>query len=100
MGLIAKIKKLVIPKHPHKRRVYAVVGGKYLGEILIYISTSADSYNFLIVPHMKNRSIPVEKFQFALTERIVDVIDKLPRYVYNVCKLQYIKNVEDNNIAE
>ena len=87
--------------HPRKRVVYAVTGGKYLGELLVYVSSQEDKLNFLVLPHMKNRTVPKNKFDFGIKEKIIDThVGKLPRYVYKLCKRQYQKNVEDNNIME
>jgi hypothetical protein len=78
--------------HPKKRYVYAVTGGVYLGELLVYIESKNNTYFFLTLPDMKVRSIPIEKFKFGLKEHIVDVVEKLPIYAYKACTAQYIKN--------
>lgn len=86
-------------QHPKKKSIYAVTGGKMLGELLVYITTDNNEYKFLSVPLMKNRIIPAEKFEFGLKEKIVEYVDTLPGSVYKVCVAQYSKNVEDNNIT-
>jgi hypothetical protein len=91
--------KLFCFKHPRKRYIYAVTGGKYLGELLIYINQSKEDYFFLTVPEMKNRVISIDKFKFGLDENILDIVQKIPKSVYKVCRLQYKKNIETNTWA-
>lgn len=78
--------------HPRKRYVYAVTGGTYLGEMLVYIDKVNNNYSFLSLPEMKVRDIPIEKFEFGIKESIVDIVEKIPKYAYNTCKAQYYKN--------
>lgn len=78
--------------HPKKRYVYAITGGKYLGELFVFMEKIDDTYIFLSLPDMKIREVPEEKFKFGLTEKIIDVVKKIPSNVYNVCTAQYNKN--------
>ena len=89
-----------IKKHPKKRYIYAVTGGKYLGELLVYIEDKANEYEFLSLPNMYNRSIPRDKFEIGITNNIVEVVEKLPSRVYSTCKQQYNKNVVNNTVAQ
>lgn len=80
-------------KHPKKKTVYAIIGGKYLGEMFVFIEEkNANTYGFLSLPEMHIRDIPKDKFEFGLEQKIIDIIDKLPTYVYSVCVAQYKKN--------
>jgi hypothetical protein len=81
-------------KHPKKGYIYAVTGGAYLGELLVYIMAKDENkiYSFLTLPDMKVRDIPADKFKFGIREQIVDVVEKLPKYAYTVCEAQYTKN--------
>ena len=81
---------------PNRKFIYAVTGGTYLGELLVYIESKHDTYNFLTLPDMAIRSIPKEKFEFGINENIVEKAGKLPNYVYKVCKAQYLKNNKTN----
>lgn len=78
-------------KHPRKKTIYAVTKGTYLGELLVFIEEE-DELKFLAIPNMNIRSIPKEKFELGLKEGIVEVVKKLPTYVYNTCKKQYLIN--------
>jgi hypothetical protein len=51
-----------------------------------------ESFGFLSMPKMLNRHIPTEKFQFGLENGIVDVVERLPKNIYDVCLRQYNKN--------
>lgn len=96
--VMKKIKDLLLGGHPKKHYSYAVVKGSLLGEILVYIDSSEETHNFLIIPHMKSRFIKKQEFVFGLKEHIVDIIGKMPRYVYKVCNLQHKKNIKTNQI--
>jgi len=85
--------------HPKPRYIYAVTGGTYLGELLVYVESTGDAFSFLSLPKMHNRKIPKDKFNFGLSEKIVDVVEKLPSKVYNVCRSQYKKNLANNSSA-
>jgi hypothetical protein len=49
-------------------------------------------FNFLTLPDMTIREIPYDKFEFGLTNKIVDIVEKLPKDVYETCCAQYKKN--------
>lgn len=78
--------------HPRKRFIYAVTGGTYLGELLVFISKAEEIYSFLTLPDMKVRDIPKDKFIFGMKENIVEAVEKIPKYAYKVCIAQYNKN--------
>jgi hypothetical protein len=81
-----------VKPHPKRGYIYAVTKGTYLGELLVYCKTMNESHGFLSMPKMINRVIPVEKFQFGLDNGIVDVVERLPRNIYDTCLRQYNKN--------
>jgi hypothetical protein len=78
--------------HPRPKIVYAVTGGKYLGELLVFMEKNDSTYSFLALPEMVIREVPADKFKFGLTEKIIDIVQKIPTDVYSVCKAQYTKN--------
>jgi len=90
MNLLSKIKLKV--KHPKQPFIYAVTAGKYLGELLVYTEQIGSEYAFLSLPTMNIRHIPVEKFDTGLSNKIVDIVEKLPSYVHKTCLQQYKKN--------
>lgn len=85
-------------QHPKQRYIYAVTAGAFLGELLVYIETKNISHRFLSLPTMNIREVPVDKFELGLKDNIVDVVEKMPAKVFNVCKLQYIKNTGKGSI--
>ena len=84
--------KFLSKTHPKKRYVYAITGGVYLGELFVFIKKTDLEYSFLSLPDMKIRSVPLEKFDFGLKEKIIDIVQKLPKNVYDTCIKQYNKN--------
>lgn len=87
--LLNGIKSLFKAKHPRSRQVYAITGGKYLGEFFVYINQSEREINFLSIPKMEKRHVTKEKFYFGLTNKIVDPVEKIPPEVYELCKEEY-----------
>ena len=65
------------PKEQKPGTVYAVTGGKYLGEFFVFIEKVKGSYMFLSLPSMERRSVPYEKFQIGIEQKIMDKIDAL-----------------------
>jgi len=79
-------------KHPKKKYLYAITGGKFLGELFVFIEKNKENYSFLSLPDMKVRDVPQEKFDFGLDNKIIEIVQKIPSYVYKVCIKQYNKN--------
>ena len=92
---LLKRKSKVIPKPPE---VYAVGTGTYVGEMLVYCKKDLDNYYFLSIPKNINRTIPIEKFGFAIEHKIAEFANKLPKPVYKICYKQYEYN-EKNMIS-
>jgi hypothetical protein len=80
---------MIFDKHPRERYVYAVCGGKYLGEMFVFMEKQDTEYCFLSLPDMKIRQVPIEKFDMGLKEKILDTVNKLPKDVYDTCQKQY-----------
>jgi hypothetical protein len=91
MKILNRVKSAFTQKHPIPRYIYAITAGAYLGELLVYIDSTSDDHNFLILPNMKTKTIPKSKFDIGMDSNIVDVVEKLPSYVYKTCILQYSK---------
>lgn len=82
-------------KHPKNKFLYAITGGKYLGELFVFMEKTKENFIFLSLPDMKVREVPHEKFEFGLNNKIVDIVEKLPSHVFSTCKKQYLKNKTD-----
>ena len=79
-------------KFPSKRAVYAVTGGKYLGEFLVFMEKTNDDVCFLSLPKMKTRKISIDNYLYGVDNKILDKVEKLPHKIYKTCKFQYIEN--------
>ena len=58
----------------------------------MYMEEEGSDYKFLSLPEMYTRNVPIQKFEFAVDNDILEEVDRLPRDVYNVCVAQYRKN--------
>ena len=83
------IKTLLSENHPKTRQLYAVTGGKYLGECFLYIKTESEDIHFLSLPSMESRVVTAEKFKYGLENKILDPIEVIPTDVYNLCTEHY-----------
>ena len=83
---------MIFKEHPQQRYIYAVTKGAYLGELLVFMAKEHNSLSFLSLPDMKIHNIHHDKFKYGLKEGIVDVVEKLPKDVYETCCIQYKKN--------
>jgi hypothetical protein len=84
---------------PKAREIYAIETGSYAGEMWIYCGKDKKEpqYNFLSIPLMENRSIDCKTFDDGIKSGIVNMVEKVPKYVYKVSKKQYDKNEKSNN---
>lgn len=69
--------------------IYAVNSGDYLGEFFVYMESYEDDYRFLSLPKMQLRTVPKDKFNFAIKNKVLELVEKLPSETYEVCKVQY-----------
>tara|TARA_Y100000310_G_C20684897_1_gene818352 strand:- start:1242 stop:1535 length:294 start_codon:yes stop_codon:yes gene_type:complete len=87
--LLTGIAKIFDTTHPKHRQSYAVTGGKYLGEFFVYMEQTETDVIFLSLPSMDKRLIPKDKFQYAIKNKILDPVEKIPTNIYNLCKEHY-----------
>jgi hypothetical protein len=92
MKALNRIKSFLNKKHPRQSFVYAVTAGKFLGELLVYAEKDSSNYNFLVLPNMDIRKVPIDKFDSGIESGIIDIVEQLPAYVYKTCMQQYNKN--------
>jgi hypothetical protein len=97
MKILTKAKALLKKQHPRARFIYAVTAGAYLGELLVYMDTHNNNYDFLTLPNMSIRQVPTDKFDMGIKNNIVEVVEKLPTFVYDTCIMQYKKNKSSNS---
>lgn len=77
---------------PKERQVYAVGTGTYVGELLVFVKKVNDNYCFLSVPKNRNRIVPIDKFDFAMEHKIMEIVEELPKPVYKLCVAQFVYN--------
>ena len=96
MKALKKLFSGIAPKKydPEHRAVYAVTGGTYLGEFLVYIEKVDSDFMFLCLPKMEVKCIPYDKYILAIKGEVIEKVEDLPEDVYNVCVAQYRKNKE------
>ena len=80
---------------PRAGYLYAVTGGRYLGEFFVYIEKVKGSFYFLSLPKMEVRQVPYHKCKLGIKDRILDEIEKLPKDIYEVCVTQYRKSKDE-----
>lgn len=73
-------------------KMYACSTGTYAGQFLIFIRVRGDEYGFLSAPEMKNVWVPKEKFDFAIANDILELVENVPKYVKQVAILQFDQN--------
>jgi len=74
---------------PAERGMYAVNTGLYVGEFLVFISADNSSYNFLSLPRLYKRSIPKDKFEIGIKNKIITLVEILPKKVFAYCAATY-----------
>ena len=74
--------------------MYAVTGGKYLGEFFVFVEKSKNMYIFISLPKLEHREVPHDKFVIGIKDKILDKVEKLPDDVFETCLAQYRKNMD------
>ena len=90
--LYSGIKNVLASNIPKRRAVYAVTGGDYLGEFLIYVEERDGLYCFLSLPEMHVREITKADVMTGLDNKILDRVEKVPRDVFLLCCEQYAQS--------
>ena len=79
------IKKRFFPE----RALYVVTVGVYKGEWLIRIKPGPTESVYMALPDNFTRIIPNKDFDWGLANKVIEVVDVLPKPVYNVCLANY-----------
>jgi hypothetical protein len=82
--------------HPIIGYSYAVTTGTYVGEILVFIEETEEDLKFISIPKNINRTIPKEKFTLGLNQKIVEVVEQMPKSVFKLLKKQFEFNTKIN----
>ena len=94
---VQKIKSL-LERDKLKRRIYAVREGTYKGNFIVYINTTGEDYNFLMLPFNEPLTMSQNDFNSGIDKKIVDYIEKIPHNVYEICCAQYNESKAKQNI--
>ena len=79
---------------PRERGAYAVNTGQYVGEFFIFIKQDKDNYFFLSLPKMQKRAVPKENFSHGVENKILTLVERLPKNVYQICEAAYNKGLK------
>ena len=71
------------------RNVYFVRQGTHKGDFLVEVDRIDGNKVFLALPDKNIHTIPIDDFNNGVKNKILDIVEKLPRSVYNVCKKEY-----------
>lgn len=71
---------------------YAVTTGTFVGEIFVYIKQDTKHIHFLSIPKMLNREVPLDKFEYATKNKVIEFVEKLPKNERIMCEKQYEAN--------
>lgn len=84
--IIKKLKLFFLPKY---RRIYVVLEGRLKGEWLLKVKEEKESIIFFSLPDKHIRTIKNTDFAWGVTNKVVEVVDVLPKSIYNVCIAEY-----------
>ena len=84
--ILNKIKSFFFPK---ERSIYVVLQGVYKGEWLVPVSFLPGQTVFFSLPDRHIRTIPNNEIETGLQNKIIDLVDVLPKKVYNSCLAEY-----------
>lgn len=83
---------------PVVKGIYAVERGDYIGEFFVYIKTlKSGDHCFLSLPKMQKRIIPEKSFYNGIKNKIMVFVEKLPNPVYQLCRKQYERLLNNNS---
>jgi len=95
--MLKRITKL-LASNSHKRKIFAVREGTYKGNFIVCVNVSDEKYDFLMLPHNESISMSRDDFDTGIKNKIVDVIEKLPHNVFEICCAQYNESKAKDNI--
>lgn len=80
-----------------KRELYACSQGDFVGKTFVVINVEGQTVNCLQLPEMKNIKISTESFDSGRNSDIIELVEVLPKDVFEVTAAQYHKNEDSNN---
>jgi len=80
-----------------KRELYACSQGDFVGKTFVVISVEGQTVNCLQLPEMTNIQIPSDTFDIGRNSDIIELVEVIPKDVFEVTSAQYHKNENSNN---
>jgi hypothetical protein len=80
-----------------KRELYACSQGDFVGKTFVVINVEGQTVNCLQIPEMTNIEITTESFDSGRNSGIIELVEVLPKDVFEVTAAQYHKNEDSNN---
>lgn len=77
---------------PTKGSAYGVGTGLFVGEMFVFIEETNDTYEFISIPKNENRSVPKDKFNFGITNKIVEYVNEIDKDVLSLLEKQFVFN--------
>ena len=68
-----------------ERTLYVVTEGTYKGDWLVKVKPGPEESVYMVLPDKEARIIPNKDFEWGLANKVIEVVDVLPKAVYNVC---------------
>jgi len=97
MALKTLLKRIKEYFYPPERSIYVVKEGVYKGEWLVPVAFGPGITVFFSLPDKQIRDIPNTEIQEGLEKNIIDLVDNLPKGVYNVCLEEYKLKLKQND---
>jgi hypothetical protein len=97
MSLFRRIRHKFLNKSSLDGNIYAVNHGIHKGKFLVYIDSIEEDHNFLILPEIDTQTIKKTDFEEGLKKTIVDLIERLPHNIYELCRAQYNESKTKSN---
>ncbi len=80
-----------------KRELYACSHGDYVGKMFVVIEVKDQQVGCLQVPELVNLKIPTDTFDNGRNSDIIELVEVIPKDVFEVTTAQYYKNEDSNN---
>jgi len=75
-----------------KGSVYGVGTGSFVGEMFVFIQETDNNYEFISIPKNENRSVPKDKFEFGLKNKILEYVNEIDKDVLVLLEKQFVFN--------
>ena len=85
--------------YPPERNIYVVREGTFKGEWLVPVSFTPGFTVFFSLPDKHIRTIPNEEIDKGIKNKIIDLVETLPKGVYNTCLAEYKLKLKQDDDA-